>query len=252
MFVDCAINVVFIVHFLHSSEIQSTLTGLHSQLQRESSSLTLFRLRVVLSNCPRSCLKDPFAAELIITLLRIYDSIQNYDGETSMKDSFNDSRARCEQGSSTKCEETDGISCVLQCLALVANKHEGHSESERGISDALARTHLNASMSERKGNTLMAAYLAKGLLMRGHRLCEEALKIVIQNVPLDINAANSFAIIAQPQPTIFPREGHCTVRLLYTQRLLTFAVPRLLESFERGSDSGEYSLMSIPPLNVII
>lgn len=212
--------------------------------QNEGFHLRLLQLRVVLSNCPEICLQDPFGADLTATLLRLFDSFHFSESKESIKHSqdMNHSTSSLEK-------RVASISCVVQCLALMANKHEEHSETERLIIETLTGGRCNAKAVEGTERTscssLMAAYLAKGLLMRGHRFCEKAVEITINNVSVDVTCAKNFALIVRSEPRIFPREGHCIVRLLFPQRLLTFALPQLLQGFEKGTESGSNFLIKL-------
>ncbi|OQR72575.1 hypothetical protein BIW11_10299 [Tropilaelaps mercedesae] len=245
---------------IHPDTIQSTLASLHCQLLACGSismtDLPLLQLRVILSNCPRSCLVDPFGAELATTLLRLSETSQ--ERKTSSNEKFNTPLFKYSDSHSAA-SEAMCITNLLQCLALLANKFEENSKAEHVIISTIPGLFKGESgggdcpiMLENNDKeakkqlatcTFRAAYLTKGLLLRGHKNCEEALAAALKTVPRDIDAAKNFAVLARPEPKIFPREGYCTLRFLCPQRLLTFAIPRLVEHFNYGSDLGRCSYL---------
>lgn len=80
--------------------------------------------------------------------------------------------------------------------------------------------------------------------MRNHELCENFMEASIRNITERNEGPISFATIVKPEPRIFPREGGCTVRMLYPQRFMTWTMPKLLEKFETASESGETKVIN--------
>ncbi|XP_022695079.1 MMS19 nucleotide excision repair protein homolog [Varroa jacobsoni] len=235
------------------SAIQSILVGLQRQLSASSNAalnMPLLQLRVVLSNCPCCCLTEQLGSELVGTLLKLAPTIKTHSEENLERVLENDPN-RSEPLNTSPSAFEDSTNLIWRCVALLANKHIENSETEWAVisgvlerctagddeASIITKTQCNDTRKQSGTDTLKIVYLAKGLLLRGHRRCEEALSVALKNASQSIDGAKNFAIISRPEPKIFPREGHCAVRLLYPQRLLTFAVPRLIELFHNGNDA---------------
>ncbi|XP_003743602.1 MMS19 nucleotide excision repair protein homolog [Galendromus occidentalis] len=120
---------------------------------------------------------------------------------------------------------------LSQCLALLANKHQEGSDAS-WLRELL------------ESDCLSVSYIAKGLLMRNHELCENFMEVAFRNICDHNEGPVSFATIVKPEPKIFPREGGCTARILYTQRFMTWSMPRLLERFDTASETEKIALSS--------
>lgn len=242
------------------SAIQSILVGLQRQLSASSNAalnMPLLQLRVVLSNCPCCCLTEQLGSELVGTLLKLAPTIKTHS-EENLERVLEGDPNRSEPLNTSPSVFEDSTNLIWRCVALLANKHIENSETEWAVisgvlerctadddeASMITKTQCNDTRKQSGTDTLKIVYLAKGLLLRGHRRCEEALSMALKNASQSIDGAKNFAIISRPEPKIFPREGHCAVRLLYPQRLLTFAVPRLIELFHNGNDAGGFGSIS--------
>ncbi|KAG0182839.1 hypothetical protein DFQ29_001779 [Apophysomyces sp. BC1021] len=103
------------------------------------------------------------------------------------------------------------------------------------ISTQLIPTLSSPSISARKSSLLFVTWLAKALVIRGHRLGYELLDSIMSQCGspyLGHQAAESFAILLQEDKLILNKVSCATISILYKQRLFNHCLPKLLQGAE--------------------